>query len=101
MNYITKIISNKIIIIVTTLLLTMTYIGLVTVYAEGLTKKLNTKTESHGRNAPNSFKDLVNQTNPENIEQIKHDLEQQLEQANHILDVIHNKKEASNQGIMN
>lgn len=94
MNNITKLISNKIIIIAATLSLTMTYIGLVTVYAEGLSNNLNTQTKSHGRNTPVNINDLVNQANPEEIQQIKHKLKRQLQQAEFILNIIENQEES-------
>lgn len=101
MNYITKIIGNKAIIIATTLTLTVAYVGLAKIYAEGLTKDRSTKTETYGRNAPNNFNDLVINANPENIYQIKHDLEQQLQQANVILNIIEEQKKESKHGVMN
>lgn len=102
MDNITKILSNKIIVIVTTLTLTLAYVGIAKVYAEGLVNNLNSLnkiTENYGRNTANNFDDLIKQANAENIHKIKYDLEKQLQQTNLILNIIEEQKHTSKHGI--
>ena len=95
-------ISSKSLIMATTLTLSLSYVGLVVVYAEGVANNLTAKTESYGRNDAQSFeRSLVNQDNPEYIQKLKSDLEKQLKQANLMLNVIESNSESSNKSYMN
>lgn len=100
-----KKISSKSIVMATTLTLSLSYIGLVVIYAEGVANDLTAKTESYGRNDTKSLVDLeqslVLQDNPEYILKLKSDLEKQLRQANLMLNVIESKSESSKRSYMN
>jgi len=100
-----KKISSKSIVMATTLTLSLSYIGLVVIYAEGVANDLTAKTESYGRNNTKSLagieQSLVDQDNPEYIQKLKSDLEQQLRQADLMLNVIESESESSSQSYMN
>ena len=92
MNFKSIKVSSKTLVMVTTLTLSLSYIGLVVVYAEGVASNLSAKTESYGRNGAKSLDQLMDQGNPEYIHKIKIDLEKQLRQANLMLNVLEDKK---------
>ena len=98
-----KKISSKSIVMATTLTLSLSYIGLVVIYAEGVANDLTAKTESYGRNDAKSLagleQSLVHQDNPEYIQKLKSDLEKQLRQANLMLTVLEDKTHGSSNKI--
>jgi len=89
MDKVTKVFSNKTIIITITLALTLAYIGLAAIYAEGLTQ--STKANGYGRNGHVEIKSVAEQIDPENIHKVKYALEKKLDETKFIIKLLEQK----------